>query len=202
MSKNAVDSILDSATTLFAQRGVNGVSLAEIAKRAKVSSGLIIYHFKSKDNLLFIVSRELFLKLYRKSFEVMSVAKTPLDALNALVDAFFSFAAENTQGITFLARFDPFLNFDMTQFPEAELRILKERFIGLIKEYVVHGISREHFKSVSYDTFPAFIWSMLLGICHTYNDYPDHAELCNEMKRVVTLRLTGLSENHCQVCPA
>ena len=51
MPKSAVDSILDSATTLFAEHGVGGVSLAEIAKRAKISSGLIIYHFKSKDNL-------------------------------------------------------------------------------------------------------------------------------------------------------
>lgn len=43
--------ILDSAEELFAQKGLNGASLRQIASLAKVDVSLITYHFKTKDNL-------------------------------------------------------------------------------------------------------------------------------------------------------
>ena len=49
MKKN---SILTSALTLFAQRGIDGTSTRSIAENASVSEGLIFRHFRSKDGLV------------------------------------------------------------------------------------------------------------------------------------------------------
>jgi len=43
--------VLKSAERLFAERGFNGTSLAEISRASGISDGLILYHFKSKQGL-------------------------------------------------------------------------------------------------------------------------------------------------------
>jgi AcrR family transcriptional regulator len=44
--------LLDIALTLFAQRGVENVSIKDLATEANVAQGLIYHYFKSKDDLL------------------------------------------------------------------------------------------------------------------------------------------------------
>ena len=46
-----VEALIQSAAALFAERGVSGVSLREIAAQAGVNHGLIHRHFGSKENL-------------------------------------------------------------------------------------------------------------------------------------------------------
>lgn len=43
--------LLDAAKALFARRGLHGVAVAEIAKRARVSVGMINHHFGGKTEL-------------------------------------------------------------------------------------------------------------------------------------------------------
>src|SRR5689334_12947531 len=43
--------IRDAALTLFAERGVDGATIRDIAKAAGVSSGLVRHHFGSKEGL-------------------------------------------------------------------------------------------------------------------------------------------------------
>lgn len=44
--------LLDIALTLFAQRGVENVTIKDLAAEANVAQGLIYYYFQSKDELL------------------------------------------------------------------------------------------------------------------------------------------------------
>ena len=44
--------IIDAAIEVIAQRGLGKSTLANIAERAGVSSALVVFHFKSKDNLM------------------------------------------------------------------------------------------------------------------------------------------------------
>jgi AcrR family transcriptional regulator len=44
--------IVDTAIHTIAEHGYNGASLAEIARRAGISKGLISYHFQDKDELV------------------------------------------------------------------------------------------------------------------------------------------------------
>lgn len=51
MSGSARERILATAGALFAERGFDGVSVADIAGASGISTGLIYYHFKDKQNL-------------------------------------------------------------------------------------------------------------------------------------------------------
>ena len=45
------DAILDAATELFAERGLAGVSIQEIARSASTHKATVLYHFKTKEAL-------------------------------------------------------------------------------------------------------------------------------------------------------
>lgn len=50
--------LLDAAVRLFAEQGVAGTTVAEIAARAGVTSAMVHYYFKTKDQLLDAVVAE------------------------------------------------------------------------------------------------------------------------------------------------
>lgn len=186
-----VEAILEAATALFALRGAEGVSVLEIARRANVSAGTVIYHFKSKDNLLFIVSREIFVRLHRDAQQAMLQAATPLEAVHAFIDAFFSLAEQGRDSVVFLARFDPFTRLDLGSFPNADLVVLKNKYLGLLESCVAKGVADQCFNPVEPEVFRMLTWATLQGICHKYCQAFPLRDLSQELKRMITFRLTG-----------
>lgn len=71
MTMNAVspeptrDRIVDSATTLFAEKGIDGVTTRAVAERANANLAAVNYHFGGKDNL----AVEVFRRVARQSAE-------------------------------------------------------------------------------------------------------------------------------------
>jgi len=57
--EDVMTAILDAATSLFAEKGVAGVSVRHIADRANVNHGLVHRHFGSKENLRLQVQNQL-----------------------------------------------------------------------------------------------------------------------------------------------
>jgi TetR/AcrR family transcriptional regulator len=51
-------SIMDAATSLFAEQGFDAVSVAEIARKAGVSKANVFHHFPTKDDLYMAVTKE------------------------------------------------------------------------------------------------------------------------------------------------
>ena len=58
--KKIRDSIITTATRLFAERGLNGVSIRELSTAAGVSISMISYYFEGKEGLYSSVLREQF----------------------------------------------------------------------------------------------------------------------------------------------
>ena len=57
--ENVMNAILDAATAMFAEKGVAGVSIRDIAAKANVNHGLVHRHFGSKENLRLHVQNRL-----------------------------------------------------------------------------------------------------------------------------------------------
>ena len=62
-SEDKRNSILDAATRLFAERGLTGAPTSEISKQAGVAEGTLFTYFKTKDDLINALYRELKLEL-------------------------------------------------------------------------------------------------------------------------------------------
>lgn len=78
--------LLRSAYRVIARQGGHRLSLQDIADEAGVSKGLLLYHYKSKDNLLLQTMRWALERTADRIRERMAAAD-PGDALRALVDA-------------------------------------------------------------------------------------------------------------------
>ena len=48
----ACNSILDAASQIIAEKGIDGFTISEIAKRAQINRALIYHYFKNRDNLV------------------------------------------------------------------------------------------------------------------------------------------------------
>jgi AcrR family transcriptional regulator len=62
-SEDKRNAILDAATRLFAERGLVGAPTSEISNRAGVAEGTLFTYFRSKDDLINLLYREIKLEL-------------------------------------------------------------------------------------------------------------------------------------------
>src|SRR5688572_10648351 len=83
--------ILDAARELFLERGVDAVTLREVAQKVEYSTTAIYVHFKDKQDLIQQMVREDFGKFAGALLAMQDIAD-PLDRLVALGKAYLGFA--------------------------------------------------------------------------------------------------------------
>ncbi len=87
-------SILDAARTLFVERGIEAVSMREIAKKINYSATTLYHHFADKEALLQAVCDEDFLKLAGGMHQVMQLPD-PIARIRALGKGYAMFALQH-----------------------------------------------------------------------------------------------------------
>ncbi len=94
------EKILEAALRLFSLHGYSDTSLSLVAREAKVSKALILWHFSSKENL--------FRAVLARSLEPYTVDHRALQGLSEqeqierLVDDYYDFIAENLYSVKFV----------------------------------------------------------------------------------------------------
>ena len=101
--------ILDSALQLFAQRGIDGVSLRELAADAKVSSAMIHHCFGGKDGLRRAAIDTMYSKLQALSIEMMLLlakgqCQSPGAVFDRAVAVSFRFVRTHRSAVGWLLR--------------------------------------------------------------------------------------------------
>lgn len=81
------DAVFESAATLFANGGFDGVSVDDIAKDAGVNKAMIYYHFASKAALYRDILRDMFEAVAVRVGEAVRTSAPPDDKIRAFVDA-------------------------------------------------------------------------------------------------------------------
>ncbi|MBI3248670.1 MAG: TetR/AcrR family transcriptional regulator [Deltaproteobacteria bacterium] len=103
--------VVQAATSLFAARGINGVSMRDIAEAAGVREAAIYRHFVSKEEL----AREIFLSWYgwycTELQRIMTGSASALDQLREIVRHEFAAATDHSHAFVYFceneARFVP-----------------------------------------------------------------------------------------------
>ena len=90
--------LLDSATSLFAERGYAGTSLDEIAAGARVTKGALYGHFASKQALFRAVLQELEAATTQDVRRAVESAGSAWDAALAGLDAFLRACCDSVYG--------------------------------------------------------------------------------------------------------
>ncbi|MBQ4342071.1 MAG: TetR/AcrR family transcriptional regulator [Clostridia bacterium] len=91
MKDQTFEAILQAASELFAERGVYGASLGDIAKRLDMSKGTLYYYFPTKDELVNAAAERCVKGISGRLMawvDTVREAGDPEEALNGLCDAF------------------------------------------------------------------------------------------------------------------
>jgi TetR/AcrR family transcriptional regulator, fatty acid metabolism regulator protein len=86
--------IIQCGVEILAQLGYGRASLAQIAKRADVSTGVILYYFQNKEELFQEIQRQVVALYDAVVLERMDMT-SPTTALRTIIEANISFLAEN-----------------------------------------------------------------------------------------------------------
>jgi len=87
--------ILDAATSVFAAKGIDGISMRQIAGEIGVSATALYHHFDSKDALVAAACEAGFGEFGARLAATGRAAPSPLDALRALTDVYIDFALDH-----------------------------------------------------------------------------------------------------------
>src|ERR1700737_1866761 len=83
--------IVATAEDIFAEQGLAGARMDEIARAAKVNKALLYYYFRSKEELYRFVLETLLSQLSTKRPGTGGATPSPRDRLGAIVDTVFDF---------------------------------------------------------------------------------------------------------------
>jgi AcrR family transcriptional regulator len=88
--------LIDASIALIGESGPDGLTLREVARRAKVSHTAPYRHFQDKSDLLASVAEQGFTDLRLGMAEAIAPIKRPLERLRRSGAAYVTFALENT----------------------------------------------------------------------------------------------------------
>lgn len=100
--------ILDTAGALFLEHGYEGFSMRQIAERIGYSATTIYRYYEDKDDLLFAIVHEGFLRFGKQLAKAAQSGADPRERLGALGRAYIEFGLKNPvyYRLMFMQRFD------------------------------------------------------------------------------------------------
>ncbi|HUF99120.1 MAG TPA: TetR/AcrR family transcriptional regulator [Ilumatobacter sp.] len=152
--------ILDAALDLFGSRGVDAVSLDEIAREVGVRKQTVLYWFASKDELLDAVLEEVAAELIVViDAAVRSAEPDPLQRIDAVVRAVFR-PAVRRPAMLGLVR-------ELTRLPEAHadrLRVRVQPLVDRCVEYLEQEMDKGHLRRADARLVVGLAYATVTGI--------------------------------------
>lgn len=171
--------ILEAAIQLFGQKGFHATKVDDVAKKAKISKGLVYFYYKSKEDLYMAITKkgtdelkDMIQKAFGKPKE-----KTGIEIMTSLVHGYLHFAQEkkvyHEALLYFLSLLDQYQSDKGKVNP---LLIESQYFNKLLQSH--HDLAKSGIKAISQgikdgsirpdlqaeSTFYT-LWSMMIGYC-------------------------------------
>ncbi|WP_193106624.1 TetR/AcrR family transcriptional regulator [Brachybacterium sp. FME24] len=151
--------ILDAATRMIAERGVDAVTIADVLVEAGISKGALYHYFSGKDALLAaLIARRL--DAWSKAVALATeAASTPPQRLIALVRTLIT---EKSEDLALLVSALPTLQADSSASIHARLRAAgRERFVPLLTKIIEDGAHAGDFAAPSPSSSAGVVMSLL-----------------------------------------
>lgn len=159
-----IEAILNEACLLFAEKGYEHTPISEIAENAGVASGTIIYHFKNKDNLLYVLVWQTLNALFRQTRGRLDEVDTGMRGVELFVDSFFDFMRTHRNESLLLLKNRSFerLN-DLKGSPAMDIKSIQRRYSELLEEVIQKGIEDGTVQKCDMRPTAMNITAMLIG---------------------------------------
>lgn len=133
--------IIDAAETIFARKGVDRATMADVAKEARLSRGLIYFYFKDKDDLYLAIMLRATQALRSFFEDAVSSRNTGFDKIRSMGRAYVEFYKACPNYFNALADFEA-RNIDASNPLETERECLLEgnKVLEMMAAAIVEGI--------------------------------------------------------------
>lgn len=158
--------LLEAAIAAFAEKGFNGTTTRDIAGAAGMSPAAVYVHHKSKEELLYVISRS----GHEETLElILNAAASSSDPATALRNVIHDFAVHHARGHTG-ARI---VNYELNSLsPEhlTEIRAIRQRIDRAIRELVERGVEAGVFDTPDARIAATALLSLGIDIARWYRD--------------------------------
>lgn len=156
-----VERILQATRALFAAHGFENTSVLQIAEKASVAGGTVIYHFKTKENLLFILTRQILYSLFKSLRASLRETDSATAAIESFVHQYEDYVKQNPLDYLVLLNADPFQILDVKKPEYVDLNIYQSWLVQLVRESLEHGIAEKSITELPVEETSMLIVSML-----------------------------------------
>lgn len=156
-------SILNAARDLFAERGIDAVSMREIAKRINYSATTLYHHFADKEALLQAVCDEDFLKLAAGMHEVMQLPDH-IERMKAMAQGYARFALQHPNHYRLMFMIPRASNKQITRIQQGNT---EQDAYAQLKYLVKQAFAAQLFREDLHDPelIAQTIWAGIHGVC-------------------------------------
>jgi AcrR family transcriptional regulator len=133
--------ILDAAVALYAQKGWDGVTVDQVARRARLSRALVYVYFKDKEDLLFGIGERAMDTLRDRFAAAAGSVALGIDQVEAIGRAYIGYAYEFPYFFDFCTRFQSHAVDSDAGSNEAACQRAGDQVMGIVERAIETGIA-------------------------------------------------------------
>ena len=157
IQSSRIEQILDAAEDIMSEKGLQNSSIAEIAKKAKVTDSLIYNYFKGKEDLLFSIPNRRMREVLQNLSEQLEGIIDPISRLSKMI--WFNLHFNDTyRGYARLLLLECRSN---RNFYQHEAYALIRKWAGIMRGILEDGVKRQIFLS---DINVALVRDIIFGV--------------------------------------
>ncbi|MCB8951506.1 MAG: TetR/AcrR family transcriptional regulator [Ardenticatenales bacterium] len=184
------DKILRAATSVFAEKGFEAASMDDIVQASGVSKGGIYWHFKSKDEMIAAVFRELFEQEIEQMAALVVAGGSASERLAHIMRA----SVADVQAL------DAELPFTLEIYAQAArqealgevLQAYFSRYHAMLTELVAQGVAQGEFRPVDPADTALTLMSLFEGLLLLWVFSHDALDLSRQVEASLSLLLAGI----------
>lgn len=135
------DSIVDATIKLTNELGFDGISIAKIARKAKVSPATIYIYFDNKEDLFTKIYVDIRRKMSQGALEGLEEGMTVEETFKSIWHRSFTFNLAHPEYLTYRAQFEPTAMMRNIRLEDFELfRTINDLFKQGIKEGIIRDL--------------------------------------------------------------
>lgn len=187
--------IIRSAYQTMARRGSHRMSLQDVADEAGVSKALLLYHFGTKDALLFSAMKWALERTAQRIRDKLDPGGSPNEQIAALIDAVFIEPEANRD--FYLFYLDLVEHAGRAPGFGGLSTVLEEIINGLYREVIASGVQNGKFNVADPDVAARHMRALIEGTFLQWiqtDDWVDNHHLWKEQCQQALLRLLGADE--------
>lgn len=152
------DSVYEAVLQVLSEYGLEKLTVQRVAAAANIGTGTLYNYFKDKDALLVYAAIRLFDQLRRRQSEAAEGVSSPLEKLQAFVEATFMFFDENVAYFRFLDQAQVYGKID-----RAEKHDHVGHVIQMLVEIISQGVKNGDFKVLNIEKTANFFHRTIVG---------------------------------------